>query len=483
MRGMLKNCIKILLIEDEEFDVRRIRNTVKPHAKIEIADVVSSGVEALNLLSRRKYYYDVVIMDFQIAGGLMGEELINAIKKIDAQIQIIVITKMTIHQTDFDFASRLIQAGAFWFCTKYPGDIEAYIYQPTDFILSIINAYEKKMLELQHMDSRQKLAKNVRDILQNKVIIGNSPAISKLKEQIQQFAQTNASVLIYGKSGTGKELVATNIHYQSSRSLENFIPINCGSIPRELIESELFGFEKGSFTGAQADRPGLFERANHGTIFLDEISEFPFSAQSKLLRVLQDGQIDKIGRKQSYAVDVRVISATNKDLDKMIADKEFREDLFYRLNVLQIYVPALEERREDIPVLVEYYLERYAGEMGRTAPSFETGALELLVNYSWPGNVRQLQNVVQRLLFLSKETISKEAVVNAIGQKMTSLEQTPAYHFSKERILSLKETETHFRREYIRFVRSHCRTDAEAAQKLDLAPPNYYRITKDLGLK
>lgn len=480
---MAKNSIKILVIEDEEYDVRRICNTVKPYERIQIVDVVSSGADALNLLSRQKNVYDVVIMDFQIAGGLMGEDLIRAIRQTSPLTQIIVITKMTIHQSDFAFATRLIQAGAFWFCTKYPGDIEGYIYQPTDFILSIVNAYEKKQLEIQHLDSKQKLVRNVRDILASKVIIGESPAIKKVKEQIHQYAQTNAAVLIYGKSGTGKELVATNIHYLSNRSLENFVPINCGSIPRDLIESELFGFEKGSFTGAQDSRPGLFEQANHGTIFLDEISEFPLPAQSKLLRVLQDGQIDKIGRKQSYSVDVRIISATNKDLEKMVADKEFREDLFYRLNVLQIYVPALEERREDIPALVSHYLERYSSEMGGVPPEVQSDALETLMSYSWPGNVRELQNVVQRLLFLCKEVITRDAVHTAIGMRLTKPEERTLYHFDRNYILPLRDIETDFRREYIRFVRSLCKTDAEAAQRLGLAPPNYFRISKELGLK
>jgi len=479
---MQANKINVLVIEDEEYDVRRIRNTVKPYERIQILEVVASGNEALNLLAAQKQRFDVVIMDFQIAGGLMGEELIRAIKQISPLIQIIVITKMTIHQSDFAFANRLIQAGAFWFCTKYPGDIETYIYQPTDLVLSIVNAYEKKQLEAQHLDSRQKLARNVSDILANKLIIGDSPAIRKVKEQIRQYSQTNAAVLICGKSGTGKELVATNIHYLSNRSLENFIPINCGSIPRELIESELFGFEKGSFTGAQDSRPGLFEQANRGTIFLDEISEFPLSAQSKLLRVLQDGQIDKIGRKQSYSVDVRVISATNKDLEKMVAEKEFREDLFYRLNVLQIYVPALEERREDIPALVQYYLERYATEMGTIPPEVDQDAMNLLVDYNWPGNVRELQNVIQRLLILSKEKINKELVSLAIGMKMR-LDEHQIYHFDRNRILPLREIELDFRREYLRFVRSQCKTDAEAAQLLGLAPPNYFRISKELGLK
>lgn len=480
---MISNTIQILLIEDEEFDVRRIMNTVKPYEKINISDIVSSGVDAINLISKKKNFYDVVIMDFQIAGGLLGEELIREIKNISPLTQIIVITKMTIHQTDFDFANRLIRAGAFWFCTKYPGDIEDYIYQPTDFILSIVNAYEKKQLKTDHLDSKKRLNKNIRDILNNKMIIGDSLAIRKLRDQIRQFADTNASVLIYGKSGTGKELVASNIHYLSSRNLENFVPINCGSIPRDLIESELFGFEKGSFTGAHEYRPGLFERANMGTIFLDEISEFPLSAQSKLLRVLQEGQIDKIGRNKGYEVNVRVISATNKDLEKMVENNEFREDLFYRLNVLPVYVPSLEERKEDIPILVDYYLNRYSREMGRPAPEFEKGAIDILVDYSWLGNVRQLQNVVQRMLFLSLDYISNDAVISAIGMKMTIKDDKQPFNFDKKHIFPLKEIERKFRKEYIQFVRRHCKTDAEAAQKLDLAPPNFFRISKELGLK
>jgi len=480
---MINKKIRILVIEDEEFDVRRIKKTVEPFKQIEIADIVSSGADAMNLISENRDNYDVVIMDFQIAGGLMGEELIREIKKINPLIQIIVITKMTIHQTDFDFANRLIRAGAFWFCTKYPGDIETYIYQPTDFILGIVNAFEKKQLASEHLHTKQKLDKNVQDILNKKQIIGNSPAIKALKEQIRQYAETNASVLIYGKSGTGKELVATNIHYLSKRNLENFVPINCGSIPRDLIESELFGFEKGSFTGAGEHRAGLFEHANGGTIFLDEISEFPLAAQSKLLRVLQDGQIDKIGRKKSYEVDVRVISATNVDLEQMVREKEFREDLFYRLNVLQIYVPSLEERKEDISVLINHYLNLYSKEMGRIVPEFETGAMDVLVEYHWPGNVRQLQNVAQRMLFITKEKITRETVINAIGTKMNFSDQKQTYHFDRDNIVPLKEIERHFRKEYIKFVRSLCKTDAEAAQKLDLAPPNYFRISKELGLK
>ena len=260
--------INILLIEDEEYDVRRIKRTLQPiENRVRILDVVSNGRAAIELLAQDRRLYDVVIMDFQIAGGLMGESLIRKIKEIDATLQIIVVTKMTVNMTDFDFANRLLDAGAIWYCTKYPGDIEDYIYQPTDFILSIFNAFEKRKLEKEKIRSHKRLQKNIQDILDRKRIIGESSTIQALRQQIQQCAQMDANVVIHGASGTGKELVATHIHYHSKRKIETFLPINCGSLPANLIESELFGFEKGSFTGASTKKLGLFEVANKGTIF------------------------------------------------------------------------------------------------------------------------------------------------------------------------------------------------------------------------
>ena len=318
--------IRILLIEDEEFDVRRVRNTLKPFEhQIEISEVVSNGDTALELLVQHNELFDVVIMDLQLAGGTMGEALIRAIKRIAPSHQIIVITKMTVNITDFDFASRLLQAGAFWYCTKYPSDIEEYIYQPTDFILSIFNAYQRKRLEYEKMRSEKKLLRNVEAMLSHTKILGISEQIQKVRAQIKQLAVTDATVLISGPSGTGKELVAINIHYESKRKLENFVTINCGSIPDELIESELFGYEKGAFTGANVTKRGLFEQANHGTIFLDEVAELPLSAQVKLLRVMQDGEIEKIGRTgEKIKVDVRILAATNKVLQQEVVANRFR---------------------------------------------------------------------------------------------------------------------------------------------------------------
>ncbi|HDP97673.1 MAG TPA: sigma-54-dependent Fis family transcriptional regulator [bacterium] len=479
--------INVLLIEDEEFDVQRIRKTVQPFSdRIQIKEVVSNGQIALNLLKQSSKSFDVVIMDYQITGGIMGENLIRKIKTINPTLQIIVVTKMTINMTDYEFANSLLEAGATWYCTKYPGDIEDYIYQPTDFILSIFNAFEKKKLEEERLRSNKKLLNNINDILSKHQIIGVSPSIQKLQEQIRQCAATDANTLIAGSSGTGKELVAVNIHYTGRRKLENFVPINCGSLPDSLIESELFGFEKGSFTGAESKKLGLFEVANHGTIFLDEITELPLNAQSTLLRVLQEGEIDKIGRTQKLKVDVRIIAATNKNLEQEVREKRFREDLYYRINVVSLYIEPLSKRKEDIPLLIEYFMDLFSKDMNRAAPTLNDKALVTLVNYSWHGNVRELQNVIQRLLFIGKKTLDENDVQKALGLK-TGLNPYQSQNrldlWDSQRIEPWREIEKKVRREYFSFVRDHTSSDAEAARKLGLAPPNYHRMCKELGLK
>jgi len=479
--------INVLLIEDEEFDVQRIRKTIQPFAgRIFIQQVVSNGRVALDLLEENSQQYDVVIMDYQIAGGVMGETLIRRIKQIDPALQIIVVTKMTINMTDYDFANRLLQAGATWYCTKYPIDIEEYIYQPTDFILSIFNAYEKKSLEEERVKSNKKLQRNIQDILAQKQMVGLSPAIQSLREQIRQCAETDASVLIRGQSGTGKELVAVNIHYSGKRKFENFVAINCGSLPDNLIESELFGFEKGAFTGAGTRKQGLFEVANHGTIFLDEITEIPLNAQSTLLRVIQEGEIDKIGRTQKVKVNVRIIAATNRNLEQEVREKRFREDLYYRLNVVPIFVPSLSQRKTDIPLLIEHFLRLLSQDMNQAPPEITPRALALLVEYEWPGNVRELQNVVQRLLFLSTPKLEEKHVRLAQGLQTDAVKETSPRMpdlWDVEHILSWREMEQKVRRGYFQFVRENTNSDAEAARKLGLAPPNYYRMCKELGLK
>ncbi len=479
--------IKILLVEDEEYDVRRVRNTIKPFEEvIKIQEVVSIGTHALELLKNENNNFDIVIMDYQIAGSLMGEDLIRKIKETVPAIQIIVITKMTINISNFNFANKLIKAGAFWYCTKYPGDIEDFIYQPTDFIMSIFNAYEKKILEQEKYKSNKKLTKNIEDILAQKIIIGKSKETEDLRSQIERYSLNNANILITGRSGTGKELVAVNIHYKSLRKYENFVVINCGSLPHDLIESELFGYEKGAFTGATSRKLGLFEIANHGTIFLDEIAELPLLAQSKLLRVIQEGEIEKIGRTEKIRVNVRIIAATNKNLADEVNEKRFREDLFYRLNVVPINVPSLKNRKEDIPFLVDHFLNSFCTEVGKNKPTIEGKAMEILLKYEWPGNVRELMNVIQRLSFNDEKIISASDVNNALislpGTNRKFGTRVMEF-FNSGEILPWPEMEKILKVSYFTFVRQQSESDAEAAKKLGLAPPNYYRMCKELGIK
>jgi len=478
--------INILLIEDEDFDARRVRNTIKLMGnKIEIKGIVSNGTDALEILNEKKDLFDIIIMDYQIAGGLRGEELIKRIKKINSTLQIIVITKLTIDMTDFDFANRLIEAGAFWYCTKYPGDIENYIYQPTDFLLSIFNAYEKKKLEVISKNSDKKLNQNIEEILNLKKIIGQSSETMKLKGLIKKYAPSNVNLLIQGASGTGKELVANNIHYQSHRKLEKFIPINCGSLPHDLIESELFGYEKGAFTGAVSKKLGLFELAHNGTVFLDEVSELSSTAQVKLLRVIQEGEIEKIGRTEKIHVNVRIIAATNKNLAELVHKNLFREDLFYRLSVVPIQIQRLALRKDDIVDLIHHFLERFSVEMGIRKPALKEEALNHLKNYSWPGNVRELKNVVQRLLFSDSDIINKDIVNAALNMSIINTKDSgKLFNFSAlNEIEPLRDLEKSFRQKYFEFVRDNSESDAEASKKLGLAPPNYYRMCKELGLK
>ncbi len=479
--------IHVLLIEDEEYDVGRVRATIAPfHDQIVVRDVASTGSRALDLLKAGSDRYDVVVMDFQIAGGMMGEELIREIKAVDPSLQIIIVTKMTVNVTDFEFANRLLQAGAYWYCTKYPGDIDTSIYQPTDFILSLYNAHQKRQLERERLRAASRITRTVEGLLSQKQILGVSARMDDLRRQLRKCAESQAPVLITGPSGSGKELVAHNLHYHSPRRLENFIPINCGSLPHDLVESELFGYEKGAFTGASARKLGLFEVADRGTVFLDEVGELPAGAQVKLLRVLQDGEIEKIGRTGKLKVDVRVIAATNKDLGEEVEAGRFREDLFYRLNVLQLAVPGLRDHPEDIPVYVDHFLKQYCVDMNREVPAVQPDAMARLQAHPWPGNVRELKNVTQRLLFDPDPVITSERVELALGTRRTDGGRPTPGDFTfvaGADTTPLRLIERRLREEYVRFVRARSTSDADAAKKLGLAPPNYHRMCKELGIK
>ena len=480
------NAISILLVEDEDFDVCRVKETIRLSSeRLHIGDVVSNGRAALELIHKNVDKYDVVILDYQISGGLKGEELIRQIKEADPFIQIIVITKMTINITDYEFANNLLKAGAFWYCTKYPGNIEEYIYQPTDFLLSIFNAYEKKKLEKHKLKSDRRLMQSLESMLEAKKLIGESKPMLLLREAIDKYAKSDVNILITGGSGTGKELVAWNIHLKSRRRYEKFVPINCGSIPHELIESELFGYEKGSFTGANGMKLGLFEVANNGTVFLDEVAELSSSAQVKLLRVIQEGEIEKIGRTGSISVNVRVIAATNKNLASEVNSGRFREDLYYRLNIVPLDVPPLRSRGEDIQLLFDHFLEFFSRDLDVTVPLIDEKAREILMNYKWPGNVRELRSVAQRLALNCPEKITAKDVSNPmiLSNHILTKDVSSFEEMASGQVLPLREMERVFRSRYIKYVRSISSSDSNAAEKLGLAPSNFYRMCKELGMK
>ena len=478
--------IRVLLVEDEDFDVARVKKTVSlSTTRIQVEDVVSNGKSALDKIRDNPDFYDVVILDYQISGGLRGEELIQKMKELDEFLQIVVITKMTINTTDFDFANNLLKAGAYWYCTKYPGNIEDYVYQPTDFILSIVNAYERKKLEKQKLKSDKRLKQSNENLLESKKIIGESKPMVQLNEVIEKYAKSEANLLISGASGTGKELVAWNIHLKSKRKYEKFIPINCGSIPHDLVESELFGYERGAFTGAMNTKAGLFEIAHNGTIFLDEVGELPLQAQVKLLRVIQEGEIEKIGRKESLTVNVRIIAATNKNLTAEVNEGRFREDLYYRLAVIPLDIVPLSKRGDDILLLFNHFLDYFSRDLDLQPPSTDPKAKEILMNYKWPGNVRELRNVAQRLVLNCTDKITAKDVTNHMTMKnpIPTKDESVIDDLYTGQVLPLPEMEKMFRVRYFKYVRSISSSDSNAAEKLGLAPSNFYRMLKELGLK
>ena len=377
---------KILIIDDERF-IRASLREILEYEKYEVIEA-QDGAEGLQKIKDEEV--DLVLCDVKMP-ILDGMDVLDQVKQLDRSPQFIMISA---HGT-IETAVEATKKGAFDFISK-PPDLNR-------LLLTVRNALDKKQLVSETKVLKRKLSKK-------HDMVGESAALLQVKETIEKVAPTDARVLITGQNGTGKELVAHWVHQKSKRNEDPYVAVNCAAIPSELIESELFGHEKGAFTSAHKQREGKFEQAHLGTLFLDEIGDMSLPAQSKVLRALQEGLITRVGSDKDIKVDVRVLAATNKDLKKEIEAGRFREDLYHRLSVILIQVPALKERKEDIPLLVEKFLEDIAQENGSAKKKMTKEAMDILKEFPWTGNIRELRNVVERLVILGEPTISLEDV-------------------------------------------------------------------------
>ena len=380
----------ILIIDDE----KAIRKTLSEILSFEgyKIDEAADGEEGLKRFGEKNF--DLVLCDIKMP-KIDGIEFLEKAREINADIPIIMISG----HGNIDTAVEAVKKGAFDYISK-PPDLNR-------LLITLRNATEKQNLVTETKVLKRKVSK-VQEM------VGQSNSIEKIKDTIEKVAPTDARVLITGDNGVGKELVARWIHEKSNRNAGPMIEVNCAAIPGELIESELFGHEKGSFTSAIKQRIGKFEQANGGTLFLDEIGDMSLNAQAKVLRALQEGKITRVGADKDINVDVRVIAATNKDLLKEVDEKSFRLDLYHRLGVIIIHVPSLNDRKEDIPYLVNYFLEGIASEYGQPVKEIDKSAMDALQEHNWTGNIRELRNVVERLIILSGKTISADDVTNYV---------------------------------------------------------------------
>jgi two-component system, NtrC family, nitrogen regulation response regulator NtrX len=376
------------------------------------ASSAESGEACLDRL--RKGAFDVVLLDIWLP-GIDGLETLERIRQLDNPPEVIMISG---HGT-IETAVRATKLGAYDFLEK-PLSLDKTL-------ILVKNAVESKKLERENVDLKKQLHAR-------STIVGDSIPMKALRQQIGLMAPTNGRVLIYGESGSGKELVAHAIHAQSLRKDQTFVEVNCAAIPEDLIESELFGHHKGSFSGAATDKEGKFQKANEGTLFLDEVGDMSLKTQSKVLRTLEEQRFIPVGSEETITVDVRVIASTNKDLEEEISKGNFREDLFYRLNVIPFFVPPLRERKEDIPLFARYFLKELAATYGRRPREITDDAIELLMRYSWPGNVRELRNVIERIVIMNPTTtrfdrkhlpplIYRDANRRASGSEFSTLHQ------------------------------------------------------------
>src|SRR5688572_7115753 len=448
-----------ILIVDDEPGVRSALGGVLRDEGYEV-DAVDSGEACLERLARQTY--DVVVLDIWLP-GIDGLATLARMRERQIDVQVVIISG----HGNIESAVRAIKMGAFDFVEK-PLTLEKTV-------LVVRNALRQRTLEAENRALRAKVDAQ-------HTMVGESYAMVKLREQVAMAAPTNGRVLIFGENGTGKELVARNIHQLSRRRAGPFVEVNCAAIPEDLIESELFGHVRGAFTGAVADRRGKFEAAHGGTIFLDEIADMSLKTQAKVLRVLQEQVMEAVGGSTRIKVDARVLAATNKDLTAEIRAARFREDLYFRLNVVPIFVPSLRDREEDIPLLAEHFMAMLAREYGRRPKTFEADALIALRQYAWPGNVRELRNVIERLMIMVPGDKVSSRDLSFLDQQIAPAGAEPAA--AKASLdAPLHEARDRFERDYIlRALASQHGNISRTAELLGIERSNLYRKMRGFGI-
>ena len=396
---------RILVVDDEEIVIRSCLRILGDRDYV--VEAVQDGLEALRKVEENQY--DVIILDIMMP-KIDGLEVLQRVKETHPDIDVIMVTGLS----QIDTAVRAMKLGAFDYLPKP--------FDPDELKLVVHRALERRQLLQENINLKSEVSSKYR--FEN--IVGSSPQMQGVYRLVAKCAPTSSTILLTGESGTGKELIAHAIHYNSLRKDKPFVPVDCNSLSENLLESEMFGHVKGSFTGAVANKRGMFELADNGTLFLDEIGNISLSTQAKLLRVIQEREFKAVGDTRTQSANFRLITATNKDLKAMVADGTFREDLFYRINIFPIQVPPLRERKDDIPALAFHFLRVFSDELGKKVEEFSEGAMSVLVNYGWPGNVRELENTIHRAVILATDKVIRQAhLVNIVDMVVQSDFEVP----------------------------------------------------------
>ncbi len=440
----------VMIVDDEE----GIRGTLSGIFEDEGYDTVTadSGEEALRIT--KEAVPDIILLDVWLP-GMDGIQTMERLREGNPDLPVIIISG----HANIELAVKATKIGAYDFLEK-PLSMEKVL-------LTVNRAFERKNLEIENKTLRENLIRKWK-------MVGDSPKMNQLQEQIKMAALSNSRVLLLGESGSGKELVAHLLHENSLRAGRPFIEVNCAAIPQELIESELFGHEKGSFTGALEKKKGKFELADSGTLFLDEIGDMSLQTQAKVLRVIENQEFQRVGGNKNIKVDVRIISATNKDLNEEVKKGNFREDLYFRLNVIPIKVPSLRERIEDIPALVEHFLEQFASEYGQQSKKIAPEAIRLLQKHTWPGNIREMKNVLERLVIMTPS--------RTISEKDLSMPDTAGSDYFSFK--TLKDAREFFERDFIiKKLEENSWNISKTAELLDIERSNLHRKIKAYDIK